>query len=281
MIKKYIFLILFSFIYSNSPVNNFIIGFWPEYDHPGVLVSIQVESNLNNLPFEFILDVPKNAKMVIETVIDSLGRNNNVLNIESNNDSSYISTIINTQKYLLQYYFNPFESDDYHRNIEYFLSANVDLVNFYVVIQKHLGALEYQINLKNMETIEDRYGITYYRKKIDKLFSNDSLMINIKYQNPSNITTMEILNQEMEKSKIQNNVLMNNNITIDNKNIYYKNKIYILIIMALTTIAIMILYLMYNKENHSAVSFSSCKECKKMIKKTDSFCSYCGGKNVS
>ena len=62
MIRKYIFLILFSFIYSNSPVNNFIIGFWPEYDHPGVLVSIQVESNLNNLPFEFILFVPKNAK---------------------------------------------------------------------------------------------------------------------------------------------------------------------------------------------------------------------------
>ena len=281
MIKKYLFIFIFSVIYSNSPINNFIIGFWPEYDHPGVLVSIQVESNLNDLPFEFILDVPKDAKMVIETVIDSLGRNNNILNIQSSNHSSYISTVINTQKYLLQYYFNPFEADDDIKDIEYFLSTNINLSDFYIVVQKHLGALEYKINLKNMETIEDRYGITYYRKKIDKLFSNDSLLINIKYQNPSNITTMDILNQELEKSNIKNNELIKNNKAIDNKNIYYKNKLYILIIMVLTTLAIMILYLIYNKENHNTVAYSACKKCKKIIKTTDYFCSYCGGKNVS
>ena len=136
MIRKHIFLILFSFIYSNSPINNFIIGFWPEYDHPGVLVSIQVESNLDDLPFEFNLDVSKNAKMVIETVIDSLGRNNNILNIESSKHSSYISTKINTRKYLLQYYFNPFEPDDDIRDIEYFLSTNINLSDFYVVVLK-------------------------------------------------------------------------------------------------------------------------------------------------
>tara|TARA_Y100001968_G_scaffold176567_1_gene161758 strand:- start:307 stop:1152 length:846 start_codon:yes stop_codon:yes gene_type:complete len=274
--------LLFSFIFSSNPINNFIIGFWPEYDHPGILVSIQIESNVEQLPFDFNIDVPRNAKMAIETVINNGDRTNNILDIKSSNkdSSSYINTVINSQKYLLQYYFNPFEAESDYREMHYNLNTNVDLFNFYVVIQKHLGALEFQTNLKELETIEDNYSVTYFRKKIPQLLSSDSLYIEISYKNPSNITTMDLLNQNLEKS-IEKDEFKNSSLEVDGKNRYYKNKIYILLILSITTILIMILYVIYNRQDNNGIEFLACKKCNKIIKKSDSFCSFCGGKNVS
>ena len=276
-------MIYLSFSFSSGPIDNFIIGFWPEYDHPGVLVSIQIESDSTQLPYDFILNVPDNAKMVIETVINGDDKVNNILSVESDNNSeiSYISSRIKSQRYLLQFYYNPFSLTNNNREINYFLNTNIDLFNFYIVIQKHLGALEYKINLKNMETIEDSYGITYYRKKIDQLASKDSLLVQIKYQNSMNKTTMDILNQKLEKPIMESNESINSNIKFDNRKRYNTNKLYVLTVLIITTLLVLILYFIYNQDNYNLNNYIMCKKCTKLIKNTDVFCSFCGGRNVS
>ena len=276
---RIIYLYLFlSFSLSNSPINNFIIGFWPEYDHPGVLVSIQIESEPSELPYSFKLDVPKNSKMVIETIIEGENRNNNVLSVEYDEvlKKNHIISHIKQEKYLLQFYYNPFDLSEIDRKIEFALRANVDLFDFYIVIQKHLGSMDYNINLNNLETIEDAYGITYYRKKIDSLKANDSLLVKIDYQNQMKNTSMDILNSKQEKIQISNK---EDELSESNK--YKSNKFFVFCTLLVTTILILLLYYFYNKDSKNLNEYFACSKCNKLINRTDRFCSFCGGENVS
>ena len=50
-----LFVIPISSFANDTPINKFIIGFWPEYDHPGVLVSIQIQSDSTEIPYNFNL----------------------------------------------------------------------------------------------------------------------------------------------------------------------------------------------------------------------------------
>tara|TARA_B100001741_G_C16497872_1_gene573117 strand:- start:1 stop:843 length:843 start_codon:yes stop_codon:yes gene_type:complete len=277
-----IFLFIFSsFLLSNSPVNNFVIGFWPEYDHPGVLVSIQIEVDSSELPLDFKIDVPNNAKMVIETIIDGENRDNNMLTVEYDefSENSFIASKITNQRYLLQFYYNPFDNSNSIREISYKLKTSFDLSGFYVVIQKHLGADEYQINLKDLETIEDNFGITYYRKKIDFLNSVDSMLFKINYLNPNSLTTMDLLNMRQESMTEQQTVQKNE--TKPLKNNYLDNKIYTLLVLLSTTVIVYTLYLFYSRDDSSLNKHIACNKCKKIINEKDLFCSFCGGKNVS
>ena len=73
MIKIFLSIILLIPIITfakDNPINNFIIGFWPEYDHPGVLVSIQIESDSTQLPYNFNLIVPNTTRMAIESYVE-------------------------------------------------------------------------------------------------------------------------------------------------------------------------------------------------------------------
>ena len=48
-------------------LNNFIIGFWPEYDHSGVLVSLQIQSDTTKIPFKFNLTgIGQDLSLLIE-----------------------------------------------------------------------------------------------------------------------------------------------------------------------------------------------------------------------
>ena len=279
---RIIYLFFFiSFSFSNSPINNFIIGFWPEYDHPGVLVSIQIESDPSELPYNFKLDVPSNSKMVIETIIEGDNRNNNVLSVEYDEvlKNSYINSQIKEERYLLQFYYNPFDLSVIDRKIEFVLKSNIDLADFYIVIQKHLGSTDYSMNLNDLETIEDAYGITYYRKKINSLMANDSFLIKIDYKNSMNNTSMDILNSKQEKINLSNN--NDGKVELDGSNKYNSNKFYILATLLTTTILVLLLYYFYNKDSQNLNQYFACLKCNKLINKTDRFCSFCGGENVS
>ena len=54
------------------------------------------------------------------------------------------------------------------RKIKYFLKTNLDLENFYIVVQKHIGADAFKTNLNNIEGT-DEFGVKYLRSKIAEL----------------------------------------------------------------------------------------------------------------
>ena len=125
MIRKVIIFILFnSFLISNnSSIDNLVIGFWPEYDHPGVLVSIQVLSDSTDYPYIFNLNVPKNSKMAIANNINGKNKITEHIDVIKNNEEYLLPLVVNSSKFYAQFYFNPAEYVD--------LSNAANLKKFY------------------------------------------------------------------------------------------------------------------------------------------------------
>ena len=285
---RFLFFAIFSLVYSSFPLNNLIVGIWPEYDHSGVLVSLQIEADSTNIPFEFTLSLPSETKMAIETIGEGQNKSNNILDISNNIDSThkYLNLDINNNKTLLQFYFNPFDRNSNEREINYFLKTNLDLENFYVVVQKHIGADAFKTNLNNIEEISDEFGVKYLRSKIAELNSSDSLLIKVNYINFSKRTTIDILNDKFVDDKNNVNIEKNVNKVKSNKSEYdqdkyFNNKLKIFFLLSLFTIIVIIIYSLYFNRSSDLDKFVTCKHCQKIIKQTDNFCPFCGGENVS
>ncbi|MAP67624.1 MAG: hypothetical protein CMF80_08005 [Candidatus Marinimicrobia bacterium] len=285
---RFLFFAIFSLVYSSFPLNNLIVGIWPEYDHSGVLVSLQIEADSSNIPFEFTLSLPSETKMAIETIGEGQNKSNNILDISNNIDSThkYLNLDINNNKTLLQFYFNPFDRNSNEREIKYFLKTNLDLENFYVVVQKHIGADAFKTNLNNIEEISDEFGVKYLRSKIAELNSSDSLLIKVNYINFSKRTTIDILNDKFVDDKDNVNIEKNVNKVKSNKSEYdqdkyFNNKLKIFFLLSLFTIIVIIIYSLYFNRSSDLDKFVTCKHCQKIIKQTDNFCPFCGGENVS
>jgi len=285
---RFLFFAIFSLVYSSFPLNNLIVGIWPEYDHSGVLVSLQIEADSTNIPFEFTLSLPSETKMAIETIGEGQNKSNNILDISNNIDSThkYLNLDINNNKTLLQFYFNPFDRNSNEREIKYFLKTNLDLENFYVVVQKHIGADAFKTNLNNIEEISDEFGVKYLRSKIAELNSSDSLLIKVNYINFSKRTTIDILNDKFVDDKDNVNIEKNVNKVKSNKSEYdqdkyFNNKLKIFFLLSLFTIIVIIIYSLYFNRSSDLDKFVTCKHCQKIIKQTDNFCPFCGGENVS
>ncbi len=285
---RFLFFSILSFVFASYPLNNLIVGIWPEYDHSGVLVSLQIDSDSTKIPFEFTLSLPYETKMAIETVGVGQNKSNNILDISYNIDSThkYLNLDINNKKTLLQFYFNPFDRSSNDREIKYFLKTNIDLESFYIVVQEHIGADVFKTNLNNIEEISDEFGVNYFRSKIAELNSTDSLLIKVNYINFSKRTTIDILNDkfvvdEKNVSIGKNTKELKSNNTLSDQNKYFNNKLKIFFLLSFFTIIVIIIHSIYYYRKSDLDKFVVCKHCQKIIKQTDKFCPFCGGKNVS
>ena len=260
---------------NDTPINNFIIGFWPEYDHPGVLVSIQIESDSTQLPYNFNLIVPNTTRMAIESYVEGNEQISNQVEVK-NIDNQYLLPVnINRINYYAQFYFNPFD-ENAERKIEYNIQADIDLFKYYVVIQKHLGGTEFTTNLDDVESITDEFGLTYFRSKYSILHSGESHKVEINYNNPNNITSMSLLNEMVANMKQDNN--QNNNQMTNNHN---DNKIYVFTITAIMAILILLVSLYFKDDMLSNSEKIQCIKCGNTIDLSCNFCKKCGDKIVS
>jgi hypothetical protein len=262
---------------SNNPINNFIIGFWPEYDHPGVLVSIQIESDSTQLPYNFNLIVPNTTRMAIESYVEENEQISNQVEVINVNNQSLLPMNINRKNYYAQFYFNPFK-ESAERKIEYNIQADIDILKYYVVIQKHLGGTEFTTNLADVESITDEFGLTYYRSKHSILHSGESHTIKISYNNPDNLTSMSILNEMVSNMK-QNQNENENEIEIENN--YINNKMYVLSVSTIMTILILAVSLAHNNNLLITPGKIQCKRCGNTINLSSKYCKECGDKIVS
>ncbi|NOZ08406.1 MAG: hypothetical protein GXO91_05965, partial [FCB group bacterium] len=62
MKKSILILLVFCRVATGSaPFTTFVTGFWPEYDHPGVLVTFEIVTPASQLPYELGIYLPENA----------------------------------------------------------------------------------------------------------------------------------------------------------------------------------------------------------------------------
>lgn len=280
MINKAILItVIFPIILSaeDNPINNFIIGFWPEYDHPGVLVSLQIQTDTTKIPFKFNLRVPEYAKMAVETLIESGEQISNPVELIQINNEYYLPINLIDKNYYAQFYFNPFTENE-NRIMKFYLQADINLLDYYIVIQKHISGSDFTTNLENVKSITDEFGLTYYRSNNSLLPSGESQLIKIEYNNPENITTMTVLNSILTEMEHNHEMTENNPGILENHN---KNKSNVMTISIAMTMVILFYAFLLHKKSAIVTNKIYCSTCGIMLDVSNQYCKECGGKIVS
>jgi len=176
-----------------APFENFVLGFWPEYDHPGVLVTIQITINQKNLPYDISLVLPPGSKMALQK--SSVDENDTQMipqEILMTDGKSVMPIHLTKSQYYAQFYFNPFD-DSGIRKMDYNFSADKNLGHFHVVIQKHILAETFSTNLPDPEILQNDFQLHFYQQHFEHLDTGDHINIQFSYENPTHQTTVEIL----------------------------------------------------------------------------------------
>jgi hypothetical protein len=195
---KLIFIISLGSQLISSEITHFTLGLWPEYDHPGVLGYVQVEVDSSALPFELRVTVPENTKIALSA--EPKGNDVEMVpqEIVDINGVKMLNIYMNYPRYYGQFYFNPFTKDKGERHFTYLLSADKNLQNYQVSIQKQLSSSNFTTNLPNPDTWKDEYQINYFQKDFNILIAGDSHRIEIQYLNSTGMATVEKYNQIIE-----------------------------------------------------------------------------------
>lgn len=174
----------------NTPFSTFDIYVYPEYDHPGVGVQIDVNIIPGKTPLAFEVEVPANTSMALlrsqssSITVEVIGRDGKF----------YIPINATEARFFIQYYFNPFSSEGQNRDFTYTISLTEELSEYHLIVQQPMGALNFQQSLIGAEVFNDELGIQYFRAHIhDGLQPGASSEVDIKYDNPTGELTSTLI----------------------------------------------------------------------------------------
>ncbi len=180
-----------------APFEEFVVGFWPEYDHPGVLVTIQIDTPEALLPYDIAITLPDGAKMALKREMNDAGEEELVKQEIIEKDGKSIMPIHLTEpNFYSQFYFNPFAKEG-RREMSYDFETDKDLDHYHIIIQEHMAAENFQTSLQEPETFQNDYGITFYRQHLDDLKAGEKFNIRFSYDNPEGVTTVDVLQKMM------------------------------------------------------------------------------------
>ncbi len=180
-----------------APFTTFVTGFWPEYDHPGVLVTFEIVTPHTSLPAGLGIYLPDNAAMALHSRDTDQGEKELVVQeITQTDQGSLMKLEIDQTQYYAQLYYNPFDTTTF-RQFDFDLKFDRDIDSSYVVIQQNLAALNFNMNLTNAESMTDDYGFTYYRQAVNNLKAGDIFHVHFSYENPQQLNSTDILQKRM------------------------------------------------------------------------------------
>jgi len=293
MFQKVIFFVfLVNTIFSQkAPFEEIVIGLWPEYDHPGVLVTIQIDILESDLPYDIEITLPPGSRMALKEGLDENGQETMIQqDIIVVNDKTIMPIHLTESHFYSQFYFNPF-NESAHRELKYEFSTNKLLDHYHVLIQKHLIGENFTTNLTDPEEFQNEYDIHFLRQHLDSLEPNDNFIIELSYDNPSHRTTVDILKENFEQQ--DNTAVSESPSTRKNDNEVYQNenvkKYTFLLFGVFGVVLIFVIWKFGKKEDISLPKASKktkegqfCKNCGSGILKDIKFCTSCGEEiNVS
>jgi len=291
MYQRFIFIVLlFGYSFAQTaPFEEFVLGLWPEYDHPGILVTIQIDIPEEELPYDININLPDGSRMALQKGYDENGEE---LMLQQDiivaNDETIMPVHMTNTHFYSQFYFNPFK-DANHREMSYEFSTDKLLDHYHILIQRHMSARNFVTNLPDPEIFENDFGIQFYRQHLDSLKANEKYLIELSYDNPDNETTVDILQREFNEQESSSNQQAftdsrsSESITEEQ---YDSVKIYTFILFIIFIIAIFII--IRRKGNEVQVTNSSkhfndqhryCVECGSILTADQRYCSDCGRDN--
>ena len=274
-----IFLITFNNLYSNdSPFENFVISFWPEYDKEGVLVILTGQIKEDRLPLNIKIPIPNEVDSVLSLGHDISSNDLTLINIFSNSNETIIDEIYYSKEFQIEFYHNPFDNS-FLRNFNYDFKINHYLKDYYLAIQKPLNSTNFVFSEVNFDTISDQHGLEYFRKRLFDLDVNEKKSINLSYVNDQEKLSIETLEQSL--NNFSNDDISNQN-NISTMIQRYKLPTYEpYLLLFITFLIIFIIFYFYEKNKitlklNNNINF--CHSCGKKIKSAINYCPYCGEK---
>ncbi len=183
------------FAVNSAPFTTLVIGLWPEYDHPGVLITYEIVSDQAQLPYEFGVYLPDNASMALHSRDTDEGEKELVVQeITTGEQGSLMKLNVDQPQYYAQLYYNPFDSTA-HRQFDIDLKFDQNIDSAFVVIQQNLSAENFNTNLTNVESMTDEYGFIYHRQAIVDLPAEDVFHVKFSYENPEHLNSLDIIKE--------------------------------------------------------------------------------------
>jgi len=189
------------FAQNQKRIQNFIISVWPEYDHPGVLVIFNGEVPASELPLQVEYPVPDRAKFALVAGSTDTTANNVIpVPIQDTDHGKVISFTAVNPSYHVEFYFNPFNTDESHRQYDYTFKSNLPIDSLIVDYQQPMASENFKPGVETDHQMQDSHGITYFRKHYNNVKAGQSIAVKAEYDNPSGSLTNDMLQQQLGQS---------------------------------------------------------------------------------
>ncbi|NOZ09114.1 MAG: zinc ribbon domain-containing protein, partial [FCB group bacterium] len=159
--------------------------------------TFEIVTPASQLPYELGIYLPENAAMALHSRDTDQGEKELVVQeISQTDQGSLMKLVIDQEQYYAQLYYNPFDTTAF-RQFDFDLKFDQDIDSSYVVVQQNLAALNFNLNLKDVESMTDDYGFTYYRQAVNNLKAGDVFHVQFSYENPQHLNSTDVLQQRM------------------------------------------------------------------------------------
>ena len=187
-----------------SPYEIFDVLILAEYEHPGVEVRVEGVVKPGQYPRYLELEVSPDTRIALLTKPGPQGEPvDERIEAREEDGRTYLPVDVSEARFLLRYYFNPFDRDSVKRTFTYELTTNEVLSEFHIILQKPIVARNFKHSLAEVEEQVGEFGLTYYQQHIHGLLPGASFSVAIEYDNPTNTLTLTELQSRMERKQAE------------------------------------------------------------------------------
>lgn len=183
-----------------SPYKSFEVLILPEYEHPGVEISVAGEVKPGQYPRYLEMEVPANTRVALLSKHSQQGAPvSERIAALVQDDRTFLPVDVSEAQFFIRYFFNPFEIEGANRTFSFNLTTNEVLPEFHITIQKPVAALNFRHSLTEADELEGDFGLIYYRQHIPGLQPGNRWSVTVSYDNPTNAFTVPVLQARMEQ----------------------------------------------------------------------------------
>jgi len=275
--KKYlfsIFIFLYNPIFAESTISDLNIYIYPEYYYSGIMVEINGEVDLSDIPFSMEMLVPA----MTDSVFFVSGSPNDqsevkTLNIKDANSMRWVHLELNKSPFRIFVFYNPFNSS-VTREIQYPLQFSTSLSEFHVFVQEPLISTSFNIDLESTSN-KDQHNIVFHQIHFQGLKEMSKEIINLSYDNLSGKTTMQYLQGRLSENSINNDESTQQK---DNK-IPKRHRLPLwepIAVLGVLSVLSGVLFFNNNQNKKNGKNKNFCSKCGNKLDKSDKYCSICG-----
>ncbi|NOZ03497.1 MAG: zinc ribbon domain-containing protein [FCB group bacterium] len=261
---------------------------YPEYYYNGVMVEYSGEIDTTSLPLAVGFMVPAETDSVF-SVHEKAGQGTRVVSekVVKKGNESWVYLNIKEPSFRTFIFYVPFDPQNKQREFDYTVKFDKDLTDFHIAVQKPLKAENFELFPAGAESFKDQHGLEFFRFHIENLPVNQTKTVQVKYENPSGVTTIQVLQTMLSSSGKGSS---ESAALADGTPIRYRLPLWQpLAVLAIIAVIIGVIYRRYQGREPEPDAASApreettagalfCPACGTRLKVGDNFCFKCGHK---